>query len=40
VDRLLAGLEDVRRHRCGDLTLRDLVDEVARPTLVAGGKVS
>jgi membrane protein len=33
VDRLLASLEEVRRHRCGDLTLRDLVDEVARPTL-------
>ncbi len=33
VDRLLASLEEVRRHRCADLTLRDLVDEVARPTL-------
>jgi membrane protein len=33
VDRLLTQLEDVRRHRCGDLTLRDLVDEVARPQL-------
>jgi membrane protein len=41
VDRLLANLEEVRRHRCGDLTLRDLVDEVARPTLaVARGKGS
>jgi membrane protein len=40
VDRLLASLEDVRRHRCGDLTLRDLVDEVARPTLVVRGKSS
>ena len=39
VDRLLASLEEVRRHRCADLTLRDLVDEVARPTLaVARGK--
>src|SRR5271170_1874612 len=33
VDRLLASLEEARRHRCGDLTLRDLVEEVARPTL-------
>jgi hypothetical protein len=33
VDRLLATLEDARRNRCGDLTLRDLVDEVPRPTL-------
>src|ERR1700722_10478045 len=33
VDRLLAQLEDARRHRCGDLTLRDLVDEVPRPQL-------
>ncbi len=33
VDRLLAQLEDLRRHRCGDLTLRDLVDEVPRPQL-------
>jgi hypothetical protein len=28
VDRLLADLEEARRSRCGDLTLRDLVDEV------------
>jgi membrane protein len=33
VDRLLAGVEDARRHRCGELTLRDLVDEAARPAL-------
>ena len=33
VDRLLAGIEDARRHRCGELTLRDLVDEAARPAL-------
>ncbi len=33
VDRLLAQLEDARRHRCGELTLRDLVDEVPRPQL-------
>jgi membrane protein len=28
VDRLLAGLDEARRSRCGALTLRDLVDEV------------
>jgi membrane protein len=41
VDRLLQQLEDARRHRVGDLTLRDLVDEMPRPQLaVAGGKAS
>jgi membrane protein len=33
VDRLLAQLEDARRNRCGELTLRDLVDETPRPQL-------
>ena len=33
VDRLLAGLDEVRRQRCGELTLRDLVDEAPRPAL-------
>jgi membrane protein len=33
VDRLLTQLEEVRRHRCGELSLRDLVDEVPRPQL-------
>jgi membrane protein len=33
VDRLLAQLEDARRHRCGELSLRDLVDEAPRPHL-------
>ena len=27
------SIEEARRHRCGDLTLRDLVDEAPRPTL-------
>lgn len=41
VDRLLAQLEDARRHRCADLTLRDLIDEAPRPALtIAGGKAS
>jgi membrane protein len=34
VDRLLAGLEEARHSRCGELTLRDLVDEVPRPALI------
>src|SRR5579864_8646178 len=33
VDRLLAGLEEARRSRCGELTLRDLVEEAPRPAL-------
>jgi membrane protein len=33
VDRVLAGLEEARRNRCSDLTLRDLVDEAPRPAL-------
>lgn len=35
VDRLLAGLEEARRARCAELTLRDLVDEVPRPVLLS-----
>src|SRR5437764_12103915 len=31
VDRLLAGVEDARRHRCGELTPRHLAHEPARP---------
>jgi membrane protein len=34
VDRLLASLEEARHSRCGELTLRDLVDEVPRPALI------
>jgi membrane protein len=33
VDRVLASVEEARRNRCSDLTLRDLVDEVPRPAL-------
>jgi len=33
VDRLLAGLDEARRHRCGELTLGELVDEATRPAL-------
>ena len=35
VDRVLASVEEARRNRCGDLTLRDLVDEVPRPSLLS-----
>ena len=39
VDRLLASVDEARRNRCGDLTLRDLVEEAPRPALsLAGGK--
>jgi len=39
VDRVLAAMDEARRRCCGDLTLRDLVDEVVRPTLaIARGK--
>jgi membrane protein len=40
VDRLLAAIDEARRSRCGDLTLRDLVEEPPRPTLtLAAGKL-
>jgi membrane protein len=33
VDRLLAALDEARRSRCGDLSLRELVEETPRPAL-------
>ena len=33
VDRVLAGVEEARRSRYGELTLRELVDEAPRPAL-------
>jgi len=33
IDRLTAALEEARRIHCGDLTLRDLIEEVPRPAL-------
>jgi membrane protein len=33
VDRLLESVEEARRSRCANLTLRDLVDEAPRPAL-------
>lgn len=35
IDRILQAIEEARRNRCGELTLRDLVDEVPRPALIA-----
>ena len=35
VDRLLASVEEARRSRCGELTLRDLIDEVPRAALIS-----
>jgi membrane protein len=40
VDRLLAAVEDARRSRCGEQTLRDLIDEVPRPALLTERKSS
>ena len=41
VDRLIATIDEARRSRCGELTLRDLVEEPPRPTLtLAAGKRS
>jgi membrane protein len=33
VDRILTSLDEARRRGCGELTLRDLVDEAPRPAL-------
>ena len=40
VDRLLASLEEARRSRCGELTLRDLVDEVPLAALISSRQSS
>ena len=37
VDRLLASIEEARRNRCGDLTLRDLVRAQAHAAVAGGG---
>jgi membrane protein len=39
VDRLLAAIDAARRGCCGELTLRDLVEEPPRPTLTLAGRV-
>jgi hypothetical protein len=33
VDRILTSLDEARRKGCGELTLRELVDEAPRPAL-------
>jgi membrane protein len=33
VDRLIGALDEARRNRCGELTLRELVEEAPRPAL-------
>ena len=39
VDRLIAALDEARRSRCSELTLRELVDDPPRPALaLASGK--
>ena len=40
VDRLLASVEEARRSRCGELTLRDLVDEVPLAALISSRQSS
>jgi len=40
VDRVLASVEEAIRSRCGESTLRDLVDEVPRPALLTERKSS
>ncbi len=38
VDRLLVTIDEARRNRCGDLTLRDIVEEPPRPTLTLASR--
>jgi membrane protein len=38
VDRLLAAIDEARRSRCGELTLRDLVEEAPRPALTLASR--
>ncbi len=38
VDRLFAAIEEARHHRCGNLTLRDLVQEAPRPALTLAAR--
>ncbi|MGH8324685.1 MAG: YihY/virulence factor BrkB family protein, partial [Steroidobacteraceae bacterium] len=37
VNRLIAAIEEARRNRCGNLTLRDLVEAAPRGDLIGGG---
>jgi hypothetical protein len=38
VDRLVAMIDDARRNRCGNVTLRDLVQEAPRPALTLAAR--
>jgi membrane protein len=38
MDRLLAAIEEARRNRCGNLTLRDLAEEAPRPALTLAAR--
>ena len=38
VDRLLASIDEARRKACGNLTLRDLVQEAPRPSLTLAAR--
>jgi membrane protein len=38
VDRLIASIEEARRSRCDNLTLRDLVEEAQRPALTLAAR--
>jgi membrane protein len=38
VDHLLTAIDEARRNRCGDLTVRDLVEEVPRPALTLAAR--
>ena len=38
IDRLIASIEEARRNRCGNLTLRDLVQEAPRPALTLAAR--
>ncbi len=38
VDRLIASIEEARRARCGNMTLRDLLEESPRPALTLAAR--
>jgi DNA-binding IscR family transcriptional regulator len=38
VDRLVAAIEEARRKACGNLTLRELVQEAPRPSLTLAAR--
>jgi hypothetical protein len=40
VDRVLAAIEEAYRRSCGELSLRELVEEVPRPALLSTRQLS